>query len=887
MSGKLDVIFNPKSVAVIGASDTAGKVGYTVMKNLVSSYKGKIYPINIKRNSVQGIKAYASIKDVPEKVDLVMIATPAETVPSLIDECGSAGAGGLVIITAGFNEAGGEGAELYKQLVEKASRYNMRIIGPNCLGFMRPKINLNASFADRMPLDGRIAFISQSGALGTAILDWSLEQGIGFSYFVSVGSMMDVSFHDLIDYFGADPNTESILIYMESLADARKFISAARAIGRTKPIIVLKVGRSSEGSKAAKSHTGSITGNDAVFDAAFKRAGVLRVDTIGELFDSAEALAMQDIPKGKRLAIVTNAGGPGVIATDYLMGKGGELAQLSKETVNKLDKFLPSGWSHGNPADILGDATPEMYRKAVGICIDDENSDALLVILTPQAMTEPSEVAKEIAALPNRNKKTVLASWMGEKEVGEGRKILRKSGIPVYRIPENAVRCFMNMYRYSKNIEMLYETPASMPHAFKPKTKENREIIIKVLNEKRFTLTEEEAKELLSNYGMPVAKYKIAKTANEAASLSKKIGYPIVMKIVSPDIMHKTDVGGVELDIKSADEAKKAFARIIKSAKKKAPKAKIKGVLIEKMASKKYELLIGSKKDAIFGPVIVFGMGGVAVEVFKDINMALPPLNMGLSKRLIEGTKIYQLLKGYRGMKGVDINAIQFLLYKFAYLVMDFPEIKEIDINPFAVDEKGGVVLDAKVVLDESVLGKEIIPYSHLAISPYPKEYITKFVMKTGGTAILRPIRPEDEPMLDDMFRSLSEDTQRLRFFTQVKDITHDLLVRYTQVDYDREISIVAEASEGGKKCIAGTARIVKDPYDSSAEFAVLVSDRWQNQGLGNRLTDYAIEVAKKKGVDRIYAKLSSDNTIIVHMFRKRGFDIKKKENFLYAELYI
>jgi acetyltransferase len=883
----LDRIFNPKSVAVIGASDTAGKVGYTVMKNLVSDYRGKIYPINITKDKVQGIRAYHSIKDVPEKVDLVVIATPAITVPSLIDECGQAGVGGLVIITAGFKEAGEEGTKLYNQLIETAAKYNIKIIGPNCLGFMRPKLNLNASFADRMPLDGRIAFISQSGALGTAILDWSLDQGIGFSYFVSVGSMMDVSFHDLIDYFGADPNTESILIYMESLADAKKFISAARAVGRTKPIIVLKVGRSSEGSKAAKSHTGSITGNDAVFDAAFKRAGILRVDTIGELFDSAEALSMQSIPKGKRLAIVTNAGGPGVIATDYLIGKGGELAQLSKETTDRLNRFLPADWSHGNPVDILGDATPEIYKKAVDVCLDDPNTDALAVILTPQAMTEPSNAARQIAMLPNKSKKTILASWMGEKEVNEGRKILRKAGIPAYRIPENAVRCFMNMYRYSENIEMLYETPASIPHAFKPKTNENREIIKKAFAEKRFTLTEEESKELLSNYDIPTSRHSTAKTAKEAAAISKKLGYPVVMKILSPDIMHKTDVGGVELNISSEDEAKKAFNRIMKSVKKKAKKAKIYGILVEKMASKKYELLIGSKKDSVFGPVIVFGMGGVAVEVFKDINMALPPLNMSLSKRLMEGTKIYQLLKGYRGMKGVDISSIQFLLYKFAYLVMDFPEIKEIDINPFAVDEKGGVVLDAKIVLDEAEAGKDVVPYSHLAISPYPKEYISKFVMKNGSTALLRPIKPEDESMLAEMFEGLSEETQRLRFFAQIKDITHDLLVRYTQIDYDREISIIAETGKADKKEIAGAVRLVKEPYDSAAEFAVLVGDKWQNQGLGNKLTDYALEIAKKKGIDRVYAKLSPDNMIIAHMFKKRGFEIKKKENFLFAELYI
>lgn len=883
---KLDRLFNPRTIAVVGATSKEGHVGYSLMKNLLGSgYEGIVYPINPNRDSVYGVKAYPSVSKAPDKIDLAIIATPAKTVPDIVEECGKAGVCGVVIISSGFKEAGGEGEAMCDSILESARKYDMRIIGPNCLGFMKPSIRLNASFANKMALPGRIAFISQSGALGTAILDWSVKQNVGLSYFVSIGSMIDVGFHDLIDYFGSDPGTSSILIYMESLTNARKFLSAARAFARTKPIIVLKAGKSSEGSKAAMSHTGTLTGNDAAFDAAFKRAGVVRVSTIGELFDSAQTLAMQKRPTRNRLAIVTNAGGPGVIATDYLVSHGGELATLSEETMKKLNEVLPANWSKSNPVDVLGDADPERYKKAVEYCIDDENVDGVLVILTPQAVTDASAIAKNIISLPNRNKKTILASWMGEDDVEGGRGILKDGSIPVYRIPESAIRCFMNMYRYSKNLELLYETPATIPHAFSPHTGENKKLVDKVVKEGRLVLTEEEAKQLLANYEIPVTKNALAKTPEEAISIASKIGFPVVMKISSPDILHKSDVGGVKVNIKSGGEVKKAFKEIVNSARNSMPKADIKGVFIENMVSKRYELLIGCKKDPIFGPVIVFGMGGMAVEIFKDTNVGLPPLNMALSMRLIEETKIYKLLKGYRGVQGVDITAIQFLLYKFAYLVMDFPQIKEVDINPFAVDEKGGVVLDAKVILDENVVGKEVKPYSHMVISPYPKEYVTKFKMEDGAIATLRPIRPEDEPLEAEMFASFSEETERFRFFTYVKDITHDLLVRYTQIDYDREIAIIAEVEEKEKKKMAGVVRLVADPYNNTGEFAIVIADPWQNKGLGGKFTDYILEIAKKRGIKKVYADFLKDNYIMMHMFRERGFTLTKEEDTYHAEL--
>lgn len=878
VNDKLDRLFNPHTVAVIGASNTEGTVGYALIKNLVGSgFKGTVYPINYKHKSIYGIRAYASLRDTRDEIDLAVIATPAESVPSLIEECGKYGVGGVVIISAGFMEAGEEGHRMSEMILETAKKYGMRIIGPNCLGFIKPSIKLNASFANKMALPGKIAFISQSGALCTAILDWSVEQNVGFSHFVSIGSMIDVGFHDLIDYFGRDPNTNSIVIYMESLTHARKFMSAARAFARTKPIIVLKAGKSSAGAKVALSHTGTLAGNDMAFDAAFKRAGIISVNTIEGLFNAAQALSMQPRPRGKRLAIVTNAGGPGVLSTDHLIMRGGELAEIETKTIEELNEVLPPAWSHRNPIDVLGDANAKKYGAAIKACLHDPGVDGLLVILTPQAMTNAAEIAREVVAQASHSSKPILASWMGERDVAEGRDILEAGHIPNYRIPENAVNTFMNMYSYTRNIEALYQTPKTIPDNFTPDQEANRKIISAIMAEGRTTLNEQEAKEFLRNYQIPVTGAVVAKTEKEAIEAAEKLGYPVVMKIASPDILHKTNIGGVKLNLANKASVKNAFNLIMHSAETALPDARLDGVLVEPMHNKKYELIIGSKKDPIFGPVIVFGMGGVAVEVFKDLNVGLPPLNMALALRLIEETKIYELLKGFRGMAGSDINAIQYLLYKFAYLVMDFPEIKEIDINPFAIDETGGVVLDAKVVLDEKyMLEKHFIPYSHLVISPYPKEYTYDFELKNGQKVLIRPIMPEDEPLEKELMSMLSKRSQYYRFFGYIGEVTHEMLIRYTQIDYDRELALVGLLEEDGQQHIAGVVRIVADANNDTAEFAILVADKWQGMGLGNKFTDLILAIAKERGIGKIYASVLSANTIMLHMFRKRGFDLKR-----------
>ncbi len=883
----LDKIFKPNTIAVIGASNSEGSVGYALMRNLVGSgFKGTVYPINYKHKSIYGIRAYADLKDTRDEIDLAIIATPAHTVPDLVEECGEYGVKGLVIISAGFKEHGEKGNAMLDQIMATAKKYNIRLIGPNCLGFIKPTINLNASFANKMALPGKIAFISQSGALCTAILDWSVEQNVGFSHFVSIGSMADVGFHDLIDYFGTDPYTSSIVIYMESLTHARKFMSAARAFSRTKPIIVLKAGKSSAGAKVALSHTGTLAGNDRAFDAAFRRAGIIPVNTINELFNAAQTLAMQPRPKGKRLAIVTNAGGPGVLATDRIVQLGGELAELSEDTIKTLNEALPPMWSHGNPIDVLGDAGEEKYGIAAEACLKDPNIDGLLVILTPQAMTYADQIAHRIVQVAKKFKKPVLASWMGEADVAEGRDILENGSIPNFRIPENAVTTFMHMHSYTRNLEALYETPATIPKQFNPEKGKNKALLDQVIKDKRTVLTEDEAKELLDNYQIPITKNAITTNEEEAVAYAKKFGYPLAMKIASPGITHKSDIGGVVLNVETEEEVKQNFKNILSKATKAYPDADIHGVLIEEMVAKKYELFIGSKKDPIFGPVIMFGMGGVTVELFKDLNVGLPPLNMALALRLIEETKIYKLLKGYRGMEGVDIGSIQFLLYKFAYLIMDFPEIKEIDINPFVVDKEGGVVLDAKVILDEAVISHPVKDYAHLVISPYPEEYNYTFTLANGKEVKIRPIKPEDEPLEREMFKNLSRQTQYYRFFGFIKDATHELLVRYTQIDYDREMALIALVEEEGENKMIGVVRLVGDANNENAEFAIVIADKWQGLGLGNRLADLILNIAQERGVKTVFANVLQANTTMLHMFRSRNFTIRNEDHeSAYAEI--
>ena len=887
MKKQLDSIFKPKVIAFIGASEKEGSVGAAMMHNLFNGgFKGKIYPVNPKRKTVLGVPAHKNIKQLPEQADLAIIATPAPTVPQVVEECGEAGVGGLLIITAGFKEAGEAGQQMLAQILASCQKYGMRIIGPNCLGFISPELGINASFATKMAGKGNIAFISQSGALCTSILDWAQDQNVGFSHFVSIGSMVDVGFAELIDYFGMDAATSSILIYMETLKDARKFMSAARAFARSKPIIILKAGKSQEGGRATLSHTGSIAGNDAVFDAAFQRAGIIRVDTIAQLFNCAQALAMQPRPKGNRLAIVTNAGGPGVLSTDYLITRGGRLAQLSEKTMQRLDECLPPSWSHGNPVDVLGDADAETYHKALDACLADSHVDGVLAILTTQAVTQPVDTARAAVKIAANYHKPVLAVWMGESDVAEARQVLEAGKIPNYRYPESAVDVFLKMWLYSRNLELLYETPEEAPQQFTPRKDAAWRLIRQALSESRKHLTENEAKALLACYAIPTGAGKLAASEEEAAEFAARIGFPVAMKIVSPDVLHKTDVGGVKLNIPDRAAVKAAYQALMASVLEHMPEAVIHGVLIEAMVKKPFELLIGAKKDPIFGPVIAFGSGGVAVEVLRDTQLGLPPLNMRLAYRIIEGIRIFPLLRGYRNLPGVDLEDLAFTLTKFSHLLVDFPEIREVDINPYVADHESGIALDARVVLDPFQPRRRGHPHDHLVISPYPGKYTKHIKLKNGMDAVLRPIRPEDEPLETRMFENLSDESIAFRFFGYVPRVDHNFLTRFTHIDYDREMAIVAEIEQDGQKHMAGVVRIIADAWGESAEYAIVVADHWQGLEIGSNMTDYILEIARDKGIARIYATMLASNQRMIHMLEKRGFKMTREDReTFHAEL--
>ncbi len=875
----LDKIFNPQSVAIIGASDAEGSVGYAIVKNFtLQGFKGKVYLVNMRKPEIVGIKTYPTIGQVPEPVDLAMVATPAKTVPDVIEECGKAGVKGAIIVSAGFKEIGSAGKALEDRIHEIAKKYGIRILGPNCIGLIRPQINLNATFVDKVPKPGNIAFLSQSGALGSAILDWAIHENIGFSNFVSVGSMIDIDFGDLIDYFGTDPKTKSILMYIEGITEARKFMSAARHFSRTKPIIVVKSGRFVESAKAAASHTGSLSGEDAIYDAAFKRAGVVRVDEIADLFNSAEVLGTQPLPRGPNLAIITNAGGPGVMTTDALISRGGKLAKINQKILDSLNAVLPPFWSHGNPIDVLGDAKADRYRAAVEACLNDENIDGILVIFTQQAVSDAIGIAKTIVELV-KNKtyqnKTILTSFMGYGAVQEANNILNENNIPTYSTPEQAVKTYMTMVQYQRNVEIIYETPEELTVENPPKRPINV-IIRNAAAEGREILTEDEAKKILKYYDFPVVKTYAANNVDEAIAYAKRVGFPVVLKILSPQIVHKSDAGGVILNVHDEAEVREAFETLIQRATAYNPDAQIIGVTVQPMVQKRgYEVIIGGKTDPIFGPVILFGMGGVGVELFKDYSTGLPPLNTTLIKLMMDETKIYKILKGYRGGAPADIKKLEETLLLFSQLLVDFPQIKEIDINPLLINESEACILDARIVIDKENACKKFEPHEHLVITPYPKKYEKLWTLRNGTEVLLRPIKPEDEPMWLEMFQSFSEESIRYRFFQMLKDTPHEVRVRYCNIDYDREMAIVAEILEGGKRKILGVSRLNLEPDNKNSEMAFVVGDYWQNLGLGTKMVDYTLDIAAEMGVEKVYAIMLPDNYRALSLTKKMGFNIE------------
>ncbi|MFZ7110161.1 MAG: GNAT family N-acetyltransferase [Desulfatiglandales bacterium] len=816
--GNLNHIFDPKSIALIGASDKEDSPGGIILRNLLQARGRKIFPVNPHERAVMGLKCVENIESVGDPVDLAVMATPAEEIPELIEACGRAGIGGAVIISSGFREIGEAGRVLEQRVAAARKRYGMRILGPNSMGFLRPHVGLNTTLVTTNPRPGGIAFISQSRALGSAILDWAMDTHVGFSMFASLGSMIDVDFGDLIDFLGEDYDTKSILLYMEGVGDAKKFMSASRAFALRKPIIVLKPGRFTETTRAGRAYTGAIAGDDAVYEAAFKRVGVVRVKEIADLFDTAEVLDFRNLPRGHRLAIVTAAGGPGVMAADTLIDQGGELARLSEESMERLNGFLPPLWSKGNPLDVLGDADAARYGRAIQTCLNDPGTDGVLVIYVPMDTAPPDEVAAAVIDIAKKTRKPIVTAWMGGEHVRGAREMLTQNGIPSYGTPEKAVRAYANMYRYKRNRSLLYETPAELPVHEAPGKEHLKELVGRVMGEGRALLTEEESKQFLAGYGIPTAEQTVPSHVEGE---------------VTEEVTAQKTVKGVE-----------------------------------------YELILGSKRDKDFGAVIFFGMGGANAELIRDFSIGLPPLNQTLAKRLMEDTKAYRLIKGWGGRPPADLEELETTLVNFSNLIVDFPEIREIDINPLAVSGGKPWALDAKIILDKDYRASPY-PYPHFIITPYPTRFITPWRLADGTDVLLRPIRPEDEPLEREFLSTLSNESRRTRFFSSFKNIPHQWLVMFCNIDYDRHVAIVAEIKEDEKRKIIGVARLMLNPDFNSGEIAALVHDKFQRKGVGQKLMESVIEIGRWKGVREIHGDVLTDNENMLALCKKLGFETK------------
>ena len=878
----LDVFFRPRNVAVIGATEDLTGVGRSLVNNLKqTSFGGAVYPVNPGRSDVLGLRCYANLRQIPERIDLAVIATPARTVPGIIRECVEAGAEGAIIISAGFKEVGEKGAALEQEVLAEARKSKMRVIGPNCLGVMSPHFGLNATFASSMARPGHLGFISQSGALCTAILDWSQREMVGFSAFVSVGSMLDVGWADLIQYLGDDPRTRSIVIYMESVGDARAFISAAREVALSKPIIVIKPGRTAAAAKVAASHTGALTGQDEVLDAAFRRCGVVRVNTIAELFYLSEALDKQPRPKGPHLTIVTNAGGPAVLATDALLGDGGQLGELAPSTIRQLSEFLPRHWSHQNPIDIIGDANAERYAKTIDIAVKDPATDGLLVILAPTGLADPTAIAEKLthyAKLPN---KPVIASWMGGSQIARAETILNQAGIPTYSYPDAAARVFQLMWSYSANLKALYETPEPIESEDSDAAAKAGQLIAGVRAKERTLLTEAESKSLLAIYGIPTVTTQIAITADQAADAARRIGYPVVLKLHSETITHKTDVGGVQLNLSSEAAVRTAYRSIQEAVAGAMGAHHFLGVTVQPMVRPDgYELILGSSIDSQFGPVLLFGSGGQLVEVYKDRSIGLPPLTTTLARLLMERTKIFLALRGVRGRKPVDLVELEKLLVRFSYLAIEQKWIKEIDINPLLASADGLLALDARVVLHS----QDVLDPPSPAIRPYPVQYVRPWRFGDGTEVNIRPIRPEDERLIASFHTRLSERSIYQRYFhllTLDQRVAHNRLVRVCFGDYDREIALVAEQNdlEHHHSEILAVGRLSKAHLANEAELAVLITDENQGRGLGTELSRRLIEIARSEKLGRVTVEILGDNHKMLEVCSFLGFDLNHIED--------
>ena len=872
----LDFFFKPESVAVVGASSLEGQVGRILLDNLrEGGFPGEIFPVTPEAPEVLGLKAYASLTAVARPVDLVVICTPVETAPAIIKECGAIGTKAAIIVSVGNEAPGEDGAAILQAIHEESQQAGVRFFGPDCMGLLCPASRVNASLAAFSAKPGSLAFVSQSGSMGSAILGWATQNNIGFSHFISVGTMADLDLADLLDYLGSETSAKSILIYMESMTSARPFMSAARAVSRIKPIIISKSNRREARAQATASTFEAMTRLDQIYNASFRRSGIVRVDTVRQLFDCAEALGKAPRPVGGGLGIITNAGGPGFMAIDALGKWGMEPTVLGPETLAKLDEVLPRFWNHGNPVDILGDANHERYLQAMHICLQAPELSGLVVILTHQTMTYPARVAQALVPEIKAQAKPVLAVWMGGEDVTEGVRILNDGGVPVYDTPEQAVDTFMAMYYYTRNLELLQETPAQLPQEIQVNHEEAQVYIQECLKRQSHVLSEIEAKAILAAYGIPVTPTIAVSSPEAAVKTARRLGYPVVMKIHSPQILHKTEVGGVRVGLKNEEEVKAAFEQITMAAQSRAPEAQILGVTLQPLVKPiDYELIMGAKKDPQFGPVLLFGMGGVHAEVLKDTSIAVPPLNLMLAERLMQRTRVYRLLQGYRNLPQANLERLAEMLMRLSQLVTDFSEIMEIDVNPLIISGGQPIAGDARMVVEESSAPAP----RHLIIAPYPNQYVSNWMLRDGSPVRIRPMKPEDEPLLEEFLTACSEETIHFRYFRRIKRWTHDMLIRFTQFDYDRELGLMAVGAPPGPEVMMGVSRLVTTADRQDAEFALMVADAWQGRGLGSKLMEKLMAAAREMGVKRLQGDILSGNHPMLALMSKKGFTLKKGE---------
>jgi acetyltransferase len=871
----LSPLFEPRSVAIVGATEVEGKIGSVLIDNMLASrFQGRMFGVNPKYRNVRGVPCIPSMAKLPLPVDLAVIATPPATVPQVIADCGAAGVLHAVVITAGFSEAGVEGARLQEQLMANAHRYGLRLIGPNCLGILRPSIGLNATFARGGALTGSLGLISQSGAVCTAMLDWAVPNKVGFSSVISLGGSIDIDFGEIIDYLAADTATEHILLYIEGIRDARRFIGSLRAAARVKPVIVMKTGRNPAGSRAAVSHTGAIVGGDDVFEAAIRRTGAVRAYSIGELITAAQALTEHVRPRGSRLAIVTNGGGPGVMAADRAADLKLPLAELGPATLEALQEALPANWSHGNPIDLIGDADSRRYRVAITACLADPGVDGVLALLTPQAMTDADSVAGAVLDAAKTSTKPLLAVFMGEASVIAARDTLERGGIPVFATPDPAVELFFHLSAFYRNQQLLLEVPPPLTQEEPPDIGAAKAIIEGALAAGRTTLSQTESKRLLAAFRISVAMSIVVPTLEQALEAVARIGYPVALKINSPDITHKSDAGGVRLNISNPAELRTAWAAMFDTVARNMPKTRLEGASLESMVTRPNgrELMIGVLHDNVFGPAISFGSGGIAVEIQHDRSVGIPPLNSHLALAMMRETRVFKMLGVFRNLPAADLGAVENALLRVSEMVCELPWIQELDINPLIADENGVIAVDARVVV--RALPESRGFYDHLSIPPYPADLTRSWQLPDGSAVTVRAIRPEDAELEAEFVKGLSPDSRHLRFMSGQRELTPEMLARFTQIDYDREIALVVVQQGDGVETEIGVARYVANPDGASCEFAIVLADAWQGRGLGRELLTRLIEIARNRGLKSMIGFVFADNPSMLELCRKLGFAI-------------